>query len=278
MNKAALLTILGSAILGATKSKMGSNSIENALKVAGFTDGLIKVNLSVSYAPAIQYEDGPSYSNCYQYGERHNPSGDADEKIIYFNFGSYLKKFFSELEYVDSVESSGFEQGVYEFDDIKNAFEEGRYEKACDVWDNAVENNQNIADALEAAEFYASAYEVKNLNPQDLNDEEAVRECIFDGICYETDDELLDAFLCDFVRYNDDNFKLSITLNPNKINFSISDMESKLEEIINRAMDGYNAKYKEESDDEGKDFKEGYIREFNFDIEKASVISELRRF
>ena len=278
MNKAALFTILGSAILSATKSKMGSNSIEKALKVAGFKGGLIKVNLSVSYTPAIQYEDGLGYNNCYQYGERYNPSGDVEEKIIYFNFGSHLKKFFSELDYVDSVESSGFEKGIYDFDDIRNASQESRYEEACDVRDNAINNNQNIADALEREGFYASAYEIRKLNPQDLNDEEAIRGCIFDGIHYETDDEMLDAFLCDFIPYSNDNFKLSITFNPNKIDFSIGDMESKLREIINAAMDGYNAKYKEESDDEDKDFQEGHIKYFNFDIEKASGSSELRRF
>jgi len=278
MNKAALFTILGSAILGATKSKMGSSSIENALKVAGFKGGLIKVNLSAPYVPAIQYEDGPSYNNCYQYGERHNPSGNVEEKIIYFNFGSHLKKFFSELDCVDSVESSGFEKGVYDFDDIKNAYEESRYEEACDIRDNAIQNNQNIADALETAGFYASAYDIRQLNPQDLNDEEAIRECIWDGISYETDDEALDAFLCDFIPYSNDNFKLTITFNPNKLDFSIDNMESNLREMINTAMEAYNAKYKEESDDEDKDFKEGYIKYFNFDIEKASRYSELRKF
>ena len=73
-------------------------------------------------------------------------------------------------------------------------------------------------------------------------------------------------------------FKLSITFNPNKIDFSIDNMESNLTEMINAAMEGYNAKYKEESDDEDKDFQEGYIREINFDIERASSFSELRRF
>jgi len=278
MNKAALFTILGSAILSATKSKMGSNSIEKALKVAGFKGGLIKVNLSVSYTPAIQYEDGLGYNNCYQYGERYNPSGDVEEKIIYFNFGSHLKEFLSGLESVDSVESTGYEQGIFDFEDIRDAYHADRYEEACDVRDNAINNNQNIADALEREGFYASAYSIRELNPQDLNDEEAIRECIFDGIYYEIDDEILNSFLCDFVRENDDNFKLSITFNPNKIDFSIDNMESNLTEMINAAMEGYNAKYKEESDDEDKDFQEGYIREINFDIEKASGSSELRRF
>jgi hypothetical protein len=278
MNKAALFTILGSAILSATKSKMGSNSIEKALKVAGFKGGLIKVNLSVSYTPAIQYEDGLGYNNCYQYGERYNPSGDVEEKIIYFNFGSHLKEFLSGLESVDSVESTGYEQGIFDFEDIRDAYHASRYEEACDVRDNAINNNQNIADALEREGFYASAYSIRELNPQDLNDEEAIRECIFDGIYYEIDDEILNSFLCDFVRENDDNFKLSITFNPNKIDFSIDNMESNLTEMINAAMEGYNAKYKEESDDEDKDFQEGYIREINFDIEKASGSSELRRF
>jgi hypothetical protein len=278
MNKAALFTILGSAILSATKSKMGSNSIEKALKVAGFKGGLIKVNLSVSYTPAIQYEDGLGYNNCYQYGERYNPSGDVEEKIIYFNFGSHLKEFLSGLESVDSVESTGYEQGIFDFEDIRDAYHALRYEEACDVRDNAINNNQNIADALEREGFYASAYSIRELNPQDLNDEEAIRECIFDGIYYEIDDEILNSFLCDFVRENDDNFKLSITFNPNKIDFSIDNMESNLTEMINAAMEGYNAKYKEESDDEDKDFQEGYIREINFDIEKASGSSELRRF
>ena len=207
MNKAALFTILGSAILSATKSKMGSNSIEKALKVAGFKGGLIKVNLSVSYTPAIQYEDGLGYNNCYQYGERYNPSGDVEEKIIYFNFGSHLKEFLSGLESVDSVESTGYEQGIFDFEDIRDAYHALRYEEACDVRDNAINNNQNIADALEREGFYASAYSIRELNPQDLNDEEAIRECIFDGIYYEIDDEILNSFLCDFVRENDDNFQ-----------------------------------------------------------------------
>ena len=121
--------------------------------MAGFKDGTIRVSVSINYIPAISYESGPSYNNCYQYGMNYNPTGSLEEKTIYYNFGSWFKKIASESEFINAVEMVGWESGEVDYEGIQEAYLEDRLDQAYAVLNNAIENNQDIANALQSADF-----------------------------------------------------------------------------------------------------------------------------
>ena len=51
MNKSALLTILGAALLSASKKKGSNSNLDSMMKVSGFPDGKVHVTAKITYSP-----------------------------------------------------------------------------------------------------------------------------------------------------------------------------------------------------------------------------------
>ena len=50
MNKSALLTILGAALLSASKKKGSNSNLDSMMKVSGFPDGKVHVTAKITYS------------------------------------------------------------------------------------------------------------------------------------------------------------------------------------------------------------------------------------